>query len=169
MGLMNLAVSGHRMTGRWAYPIARERRANVLWLSSLLDSTAYFALAMLALPAIYAIGLPQVSIIDGGTTRYGLIAPLLVAFATAPIVQWPRVTSHLAPPKLKQFGPLWLRISYRCVWAVTIVTFVLEFLFFITRFASMNVAALVGVLIGIGFHYYYWVNLRDHFRTADLA
>lgn len=169
MGLMSLSIGGHRLNGRWAYPISRDRRSLVLWFSSLLDSGAYVMGAMIALPLIYALGAPQLSVSTGGTMRYGLIAPLLVAFIVAPIVQWPRVTSALPPPRLKRFGALWLSISFRNLAAVTLLTFMLESLFVVRQYLSMGAAIGTGIALGFAFQYYYWVNLRHHFRSRDLT
>lgn len=169
MGLTSLSLGGHRLTGRWAYPIARERRALVAWISSLVDSTAYFALALLVLPAVYALDLPQVGLIGGFTPRYGLLSPLAVAFMAAPVVQWPRVTSSLPPPQLKRFGPLWLSVSFRVVGAIAIMTFVLESLFVVSEQLSLIAAVAAGTGLALAFQYYYWVNLRHHFRGSDLA
>lgn len=169
MGLMSLSIGGHRLNGRWTYPISRDRRAVVLWLSSLLDSGAYVTGAMIALPLIYALGAPQLSVSTGGTMRYGLIAPLLVAFIVAPLVQWPRVTSALPPPRLKRFGALWLSISFRNLAAVTLLTFMLESLFVVRQYLGMSAAIATGLVLGLAFQYYYWVNLRHHFLTADLT
>lgn len=169
MGLVNLSIVGHRLNGRWAYPASRSQRADLLWVASLLDSSAYFLAAALVLPVAFSLDLPQTNLMTGGTMRYGLTAPLLVAFMAAPIVQWPRLTSNLAPPKLKQFGPLWLSVSFRNVAAVAIVTFVLELLFFVQTYVSMTAAVAFGILLGIAFQYYLWVNLRHHFRVTDLA
>ncbi|MEO8194349.1 MAG: hypothetical protein ABI681_10920 [Gemmatimonadales bacterium] len=169
MGLMNLCMGGHRITGRWAYPIARERRALVLWLGSLVDSVAYFALAALILPLIYALHLPQVILIKGMTPRYGLLAPLAIAFITAPVVQWPRVTSNLAPAQMSRFGPLWLRVSLRCLAAVAITTFTLESLYVVRHVVSMTAAVATAAGLAIAFQRYYWINLKHHFAGSDLA
>jgi hypothetical protein len=169
MGLMNLSMGGHRLTGRWAYPIARERRALILWICSLADSVAYFSAALFLLPVVYALGLPQVSMISGGTPRYGLLAPLAVAFIAAPVVQWPRVTSNLSPPKLARFGPLWISVSLRFVGAIAIMTFVLETLFVVSVQLSFAAAIATGLALAFAFQYYYWVNLRHHFAGSDLA
>lgn len=169
MGLMNLSMGGHRITGRWAYPICRKRRALVLWACTLADSVAYFALAMVVLPLIYALDLPQVNLVAGVTPRYGLLAPLAVAFITAPIVQWPRVTSNLAPAQIMRFGPLWLRVSFRCVGAIAIVTFLLESLFVVQENVSPGAAIAAGLGLVIAFQYFYLVNLRYHFSQSDLA
>jgi hypothetical protein len=169
MGLVNLSIVGHRMNGRWAYPASRSQRADLLWLASLMDSSAYFLAAALVLPLAFSLDLPQTNLMTGGTMRYGLTAPLLVAFMAAPIVQWPRLTSNLPPPKLKQFGPLWLSVSFRNVAAVAVVTFVLELLFFVRAYVSMTAAVVFGVLLATAFQYYLWVNLRHHFRVTDLA
>lgn len=169
MGLVNLSIVGHRLNGRWAYPTGRRQRAALLWLASLMDSSAYFLAAALVLPVVFSLDLPQTNLMTGGTMRYGLVAPLMVAFMAAPIVQWPRMTSNLPPPKLKQFGPLWLSVSFRNVAAVSIVTFVLELLFFLRVYVSMAAAVTFGIVLGIAFQYYYWVNLRHHFQVADMA
>jgi hypothetical protein len=169
MGLMNLSMGGHRITGRWAYPIARDRRALVLWMCSLGDSVAYFTLALLALPLVYALDLPQVDIVRGVIPRYGLLAPLGVAFIIAPIVQWPRITSNLAPAQIMKFGPLWLRVSFRFVAAITLMTVLLEVLFLVREQLSLASAFAVGAFLVLAFQRYYWVNLRHHFAGSDLA
>jgi hypothetical protein len=169
MGLMSLSMGGHRFTGRWAYPISRGQRALVLWAATLVDSVAYFAVALVVLPIIYALDLPQVGLVTGMIPRYGLLAPLAVAFITAPVVQWPRVTSNLAPAQIMRFGPLWLRVSFRSVGAILIMTFLLESLFVVRDQLSLTAALAVGAFLAIAFQYYYWVNLRHHFSQSDLT
>src|ERR1019366_7752904 len=61
MGLMYLSLQGHRLRGRWLYPISRSSRANLNVFTSLLDSATYFLLAAVAMWLLDLSGLPRFS------------------------------------------------------------------------------------------------------------
>ena len=166
MGFMMLSTEGHRLTRLWTYPIARQDRADLAFVCSLLDSLLYFLPAAALLYALDAAGAPRLpGFALPDDSRFPLWAPL-VGILWAPVAQW---IFHWSGRRFRKGDTkpfeFWWRSTLHLLVSVVLSLVTVRLL---SR-TTLGAAVVSGVLLGTAVQYLYWRALRWQFGRGDLA
>jgi hypothetical protein len=157
-----VGITGLQISTRFLYPVSRSERATLFFLSSVTETLAVSAAALVAIGLIFTIGTRPGVEPDGGTI--GETIGLLGFFvALAPIGQW-----------AKTRGSYVGRASTPASWTLRYFAFQVGFMlaamtihFAATKFAPAA-APWIGGTILLATHVIFWLALRHYFATRDL-
>jgi hypothetical protein len=167
MGLMNL-IRGHRLSGRWPYPLSRVSRSNLAFIASLVDSTVYFLVTFIVMSVLIRSGLPQLKGFEADPARVRDLTLLPLAFIWSPLAQWLAATTPGSWKSFMKSGGWSVRHG---LFSLTAVALIFATWYVIRRFGGSTSAlnlSLVQVSLAAVVQGVYWLALRRHFTRADL-
>jgi hypothetical protein len=170
LGLMHVTYRGHRLTGRWAYPLSRIKRARLHVVLNLIDGTSYVALASLAFWLLKKTELPQFPVF-GLPTRPRSVSAAIIAVAAIwyPVVQFSSLSAGRPWEKLIK-SPVWagkfMGLALASV-GLTIGTY--ELLRHVAQTVSIGAAVAAGLALAMAVQLLYWLLIKRHFERKDLV
>lgn len=157
-----VGMSGLQLSSRLPYPINRSERASLFFTSSVADTIAASATALVSIAVLHAIG-PRTEWMAGGQAVGNALTSLAFFAAFSPIGHWAKTrgsysdqASKSARSSLRYFA-FWLTFMFLAVGvAIPMEDF--------PPAVRMWTASAVFVLV----HGVYWLALKRHYRTRDL-
>ena len=169
LGLMMVSMQSHRLTGRWPYPISRATRANLAFVSSLVDCLPYFALGLITMLLLEASGLPRFEFFRNTASKTQEMGLIPVAFIWSPVAIWLGVAGTPRTQKsMRAMAWNYRRVAH-FFGAVILSVLTLGALTWTGNRSSVGVEVAAGIVMAAVVQGAFWLALRWHFSRKDLV
>lgn len=165
---LGFTMRGLQLSTTLPYPLSRTRRAKIAYAGTLIDAALFCVVAgivllMISLLPLAALQLPLFAPDEAGAFNSWPIS-LGLAFALAPIAQWPVILWSVGLRRTHPIGRIVYVVAYMIACAVAARALSSP------GFAGSPRDTAIGIVaLAIGVQIVHWFAMRAHFTTRDLA